>query len=168
MSMTPGVWFKFTLYSVASCVWCTIPGHCGESGMPGYGLWGVWALCEPPMINPPNLVKKAKNVHKTAYVSSYFECPPGPFKFSIVQCGESGMPGYGRWGVWALWAPDDRFAVMRDSDSHCSLYCACTVPVLCLYCIVQSKNLMTSLRARRCCCLQNLDPSTEHKYAHKQ
>ena len=32
-----------------------------------------------------NLVKNAKNVHKSAYFSSWNECPPGHTKFSIVQ-----------------------------------------------------------------------------------
>ena len=52
----------------------------------GSGSFSQGKLGEIYIKNHLNLVKKAQNVYKSAYFSSWNECPPGHTKFHIVQC----------------------------------------------------------------------------------
>ena len=54
---------------------------------PGAFLMGNGVRYLFPTIKIPlNLDIKAQNPHKTAYISSYQDCPPGPSMFPIVHC----------------------------------------------------------------------------------
>ena len=74
--------------------------------------------------------KKAQNVHKSAYFSSWNEFPPGHIKFSIVQCTHIPHSVFYPLNVCGYW------------------WCGCSVKNIYLQIIIQTQLLFGIQRAR--------------------